>query len=149
MRKAKCDKGLFGCSNCRNQNRICWVTDPIWLRTERRGALILMRRRIIHLEWLNNCLEQAARSLSSRVKALLQQLQKAVSIIHTRHFDQSLADLISRISLQFPRSLWPWILLNSLYNKRYAISSRAERTQTTVMNTPLNSIPTDPVIWRT
>ncbi|OJZ83303.1 hypothetical protein ASPFODRAFT_194949 [Aspergillus luchuensis CBS 106.47] len=77
MRKAKCDKGLFGCSNCRNQNRICWVTDPIWLRTERRGALILMRRRIIHLEWLNNCLEQAARSLSSRVKALLQQLQKA------------------------------------------------------------------------
>ncbi|GLA72026.1 hypothetical protein AtubIFM55763_002533 [Aspergillus tubingensis] len=77
MRKAKCDKGLFGCSNCRNQNRICWVTDPIWLRTERRGALILMRRRIIHLEWLNNCLEQAARSLSSRVKALLQQLQNA------------------------------------------------------------------------
>ncbi|KAI2986201.1 unnamed protein product [Aspergillus niger] len=77
MRKAKCDKGLFGCGKCRESKKTCWVTDPIWLRTERRGAIILMRRKITHLEWWNNCLDQAARALSIRVQDLLEQLRIA------------------------------------------------------------------------
>ncbi|OJJ72805.1 hypothetical protein ASPBRDRAFT_74696 [Aspergillus brasiliensis CBS 101740] len=77
VRKAKCDKGLFGCKKCKTLNRTCWVTDPIWLRTERRGAHILMRRKIMHLEWYKKCLESTVRSKYSREKVLERQIQEA------------------------------------------------------------------------